>query len=156
MQIILFTNMGVFSMQRVNNLNCPGCRSRRCAAVWNDSREQNKKDSAFIMATAKCSIKVKECPVWVELNNVSAPGAAITSLCELLHMSRPLVLQQLTHTVGSLIRVLVSENLWISAPGVFACQFLLSVQLCWANEEWQFPSLDSVAIPHFLKGIQID
>lgn len=115
-----------------------------------------KKDRAFIMATAKRSITVKECPVWVELNNVSAPGAAITSLCELLHMSRPLVLQQLTHTVGSLIRVLVSESLWISAPGVSACQFLLSVQLRWANEEWQFPSLDSVAIPHFLKGIQID
>lgn len=105
MQKILFTNMGVFSMRRMNNLNRPGCRSRRCAAVWNDSREQNKKDSAFIMATAKHSIKVKECPVWVELNKVSAPGAAITSVCELLHMSRSLVLQQLTHTVGSLIRV---------------------------------------------------
>ncbi len=69
------------------------------------------------MATAKHSIKVKESPVSVELNNVSDPGAAVTSLCELLHVSRPLVLQQLTHAVGSLMRALVSEDLWTSAPG---------------------------------------
>lgn len=108
------------------------------------------------MATAKCSIKVKERPVSLELNIVSAPGGAITSPCELLHTSRALVLQHGTHAVTSLIRVLVSEDLSLSAPGVSACQFPLSLQLRQANEEWQFPSLDSVAIPHFLKGIQID
>lgn len=95
----------------MNSLNCLGCRSLRCTAAWNDPREQNKEDSPFIMAGAEHSIKVKECPVSVELNNVSDPGTAVTSLCELLDMSRPLVLQQLTHAVGSLIRALVSEHL---------------------------------------------
>lgn len=124
----------------------------RSTAVFVDSGEQNEKDSAFIMATVKRSIKVEECPVSVKLkqclsscNNFSLwTSPSVQSLGS--PASNPGCGQSNKGSClcGSII------------PGVSACRILLGVQLRLANEEWQIPSLYSGAIPHFLKGIQID